>query len=247
MDQIISKTERQQLTLRICDCDLTGFWKPGAIFEAVQEISSAHCEHLGLGGSVLSKENACWISARSEVRMLRYPRLGERIILETIPNGSHLWFFPRYCFFRDEAGETLGYSSTDWAIMDVRERKLLPPSRFSFRLPDNSDQEFPMGHPGPVEAVDGQETIVLRMPRYSDLDINGHVNNVRYVDWACDALGVDVLRDYCLETVRISFGTEIRADQEIALRVARDGLKYRVAGYHGEKMHFELGGTLRRR
>ena len=73
------------------------------------------------------------------------------------------------------------------------------------------------------------------------------MNNARYADWACDALGIDVMREYCLETMLVNYDAEVRPEQEIALHVTRDGLNYRVAGYHNDKLHFELGGKLRKR
>lgn len=33
-----------------------------------------------------------------------------------------------------------------------------------------------------------------RAPQYSDFDVNGHVNNTKYLAWLCDALGFDALR-----------------------------------------------------
>ncbi len=247
MNRVKTKSQIQKYTLRICDCDLTGCWKPSAVFVAVQETSGAHCEYLGLGSSALLRENACWIITHSEIHMERYPRLWQTVTVESIPNGTRRWFFPRCCVFTDENGRRLGYSSTNWAILDISRRQLMMPGKFADCLPDNSDVEFPMGYPGMVESVHGEETILTRKPLYSDLDFNGHVTNARYADWVCDALGVDVMQEYCLESIRVNYGAEIKADQEITLHVTRDGLRYHVAGYHGDRRHFEMGGTLRKR
>ena len=247
MDRVKTKSKIQKYTLRICDCDLAGQWKPSSIVIAIQETSGAHCEYLGLGSSALLKVNACWIITHSEVYMDRYPRLWDTVTVESIPNGTRRWFLPRNCIFTDVNGERLGYSSTNWAILDISKRQIIPPGRFSDCLPDNSDVDFPLAYPRMVEAVTGEETILTRTPLYSDLDLNGHLTNARYVDWVCDALGIEVMRDYCLESIRVNYGSEIKAGQEITLKVIRDGLRYLVSGYHDGKRHFEMGGGLRKR
>lgn len=241
------KTYQETIKLRTCDCDLTGAWRPGAILTAMQEIAGEHSNRLGCGRDALLKNNIVWVLSRTEVHMRRYPQMGESITVETFPTANRRWFFPRYYWFRDERGETVGCAGTLWALLDVENRRMAPPGEVAACIPDNADLTPPLGLPATVEAVEGEERVTARVPQYFDLDVNGHVNNTRYADWACDALGVDVMRENCLETLIVNYDAEIRPDQEMTLRVSRRGDQYRVAGYHGDKMHFELGGKLRKR
>lgn len=241
------KTYEQELLIRTCDCDFTGSWRPSAIMEAMQELSGIHSELIGCGRNTLLTRNIVWVLNRSEIHMQRYPRIGDRVMAQTFPVATRRWFFPRYFFFRDEKGEVLGYAATLWALMDLGSRCLLPPKEIGTVLPDNSDLPLPMGLPATVDTVAGEERILRRVPGYFDLDVNQHVNNTRYADWACDALGIDVMRAYCPESMLINFDAEIMPDQAIMLHVSQNGLDYRVAGYHEDKLHFEVGGKLRRR
>ena len=101
--------------------------------------------------------------------------------------------------------------------------------------------------PGPVPRLTGAETRSMRAPVYSELDINGHVNNARYADWLCDALGLETMRAYRVRTMRLSYAAEIRPGQEMELHLTRDGLAYHLTGTHEGKTHFEIGGDLARR
>ena len=74
-----------------------------------------------------------------------------------------------------------------------------------------------------------------RMPAYSELDVNGHVNNARYADWLCDALGIETMQEYRVKTMRLSYAAEIRPGQEMQLRLTRDGLAYHLTGTHEGK------------
>ncbi len=242
-----NKMYRESFLLRTCDCDLMGAWRPSAILTAMQEAAGMHSFLLGCGRDELLKKGIVWVLSRCEVRMEKYPRVGETVTVETFPTALRRWFFPRHFLFKNGRGETLGCACTLWVLLDVKERKMAPPGEVAATIPANADLTPPLPMPGAVEDVDGAETVSVRLPAYFDLDVNGHVNNTRYADWACDALGVECMREYELASLRINYAAEIRPGQETALHTFRSGKSYRVAGFHGDKMHFELGGTLRKR
>lgn len=247
MSQVKANSTIQKYTLRIADCDLTGSWKPSAMLTAIQETSGADCEKRGVGSSALLRENLCWIVTHSEIHMERYPRLWQTVTVESFHVDFRRWFCVRCCIFTDENGDRIGWPATNWVILDIGKRQIVMPGKFADLLPDNSAVEVPLRHPGMVEAVHGQENALTIRPQYSDLDVNGHVTNTRYVDWVCDALGTDVMRDWCLAEIRVNYSAEIKVDQEIELRVTRDGPHYHVAGYHAGRRHFEMSGFLRKR
>ena len=62
--------------------------------------------------------------------------------------------------------------------------------------------------------------------RYSDTDINGHVNNIRYADFACDAVGMESLpEDKFLASVQIGYLAECRPGDLLTVEVgeSREG------------------------
>ncbi|MBQ4231185.1 MAG: hypothetical protein II671_06505, partial [Salinivirgaceae bacterium] len=50
---------------------------------------------------------------------------------------------------------------------------------------------------------------VEHVPLYSEIDVNGHVNNARYADWLCNCLGVERLRRFEIWTASIEYRHEI--------------------------------------
>lgn len=241
------KIYQESLILRTCNCDFKGDWRPSAILETMQEVSGAHSELLGCGRNALLKNNIVWVLSRSQVEMLEYPKVTDHITVETFPMPNRRWFFPRYFLFKNQEGKTLGYAGTLWVLMDINTRKMLPPGDVAACIPDNSDLTAPMTLPGTVDMLEGDTEIFSRLPQYTDLDVNGHVNNTRYADWACDALGIETMENHCLKSLLINYSAEILPHQEMQLHVTRTENQFRVAGYHNEKMHFELSGQLEKR
>ena len=241
------KIYRDEFVLRTCNCDFQGAWRPSAILETMQEAAGMHSEILGCGREPLLKQNAVWVLTRSEVQMERYPGVGETVCVETFPMPNRRWFFPRYYLFKTDQGEVLGKASTLWVLLDPVSRKMLPPGGVADLIPDNSDLTPPIGMPATVEAVEGEKKIFSRLPAYTDLDVNQHVNNTRYADWACDALGIDCMREKCLASMQVNYHAEVLPGQEIILHAVCSGENYQVSGYREEKLHFEIGGRLAKR
>ena len=238
------KSYQENLLLRTCDCDVNGQWRPSAVLAAMQELSGAHCALLGCGRDDLLRRGIVWILARSEVQMTRYPHLGETITMQTFHKPVRLRFFPRYYIFKDAAGEVIGKAGTLWLLMDLATRQTIPAGDIAALLPDNSELAAPMALPATVGQLQGEETVMMYDPVYTDLDVNGHVNNTKYADWLCNMLGTDTLQQYAPESLILNYNVEVRPGQHVALHLTRHGLEYRLAGYHGEKLAFEIGGRL---
>ncbi|MBE5786580.1 MAG: hypothetical protein E7324_03475 [Clostridiales bacterium] len=238
------KVYQESFILRTCNCDFQGQWRPSAILETMQETAGAHSHLLGCGRDALLKDHIVWVLTRSEVHMHRYPKVMDQVTVETFPMPNRRWFFPRYYLFKDQDGQLLGYAGTLWALLDMNTRKMLPPGDVASLIPNNSDLTPPMGLPSTVEAIEGEMHTVFRMPQYTDLDVNQHVNNTRYADWACDALGVEMMRSYCLDTLVINYAAEVLPHQEMELQIIKAANRCRVAGFHEGKMHFELSVAL---
>lgn len=225
--------------------DMNGRMMPSAILEVMQEMAGAHAELLGIGRSTLLDMNLVWVLTRVEVQMARYPLFGETISVETFPMPNRRWFFPRYFIFRDEDGKQIGCAGSLWVLLDVRERRMSRPDPVLAMLPDNSDLTAPLGLPATVAEIAGAfETQTFR-PVYTDLDMNGHVNNTRYLDWCCNALGIDTLRQVELASFALNYNQEIRPGQEIRTELHRSGSDFSFSGFAGDTRHFDVGGVLR--
>ena len=243
----LQKTYCEEALLLSRDCDMGGLWRPSAILTAMQETAGMHSHRLGCGRETLVQKGIVWVLTRCEVRMDGEARLGSRLSIETFPMPLRRWFFPRYFVFRDESGAQLGAAGTLWVLFDLEKRCMVAPGEVAGAIPDNSDLTPPIGVPGPVARLAGAETESARTPVYSELDVNGHVNNARYADWLCDALGMETMREYRVKTMRLSYAAEIRPGQAMELRLTRDGLAYHLTGSHEGKTHFEIGGELEKR
>ena len=229
------------------DCDLNGAWRPGAILQSMQEAGGAHSALLGVGRNELILRNLAWVLTRIEVEMDRYPRIGDKVTMETFPTPLRRWFFPRYFVVRDEGGAEIGRAASLWVLLDLTSRRMVQPGEVAALMPDNSDLPAPLGLPAPVTEVGGTLLAEDWYPRYTDMDANVHVNTTRYIDWACDALGIDAMRESELARFTITYTQEIRPGQKVHTELHRLGNDFSYSGFVDGDRHFDLGGRLRPR
>lgn len=243
----MQKTYQEWIQLRTRDCDRFGQWKPSAVLEAMQDAAGQHSTLLGCGRETLVEKGIVWVITRCETRFETCPSVLDRVQIETFPMPLRHWLFPRYFIFRDAEGNRLGAASTFWVLFDLKNRCMLEPGEVARAIPDNSDLTPPIGAPGSPKRLQGQEHVSARMPAFCELDVNGHVNNARYADWLLDALGLETLQEFSVQTLRVNYASEILPGRQIALKLVRDGLAFYFTGSHEGKLCFEIGGTLQKR
>ena len=241
----MANTHTETFTLRPAQCDMGYLWRPSAILETMQDTAGVHSIHIGVDRNTLWQNGGLiWIVTRLKVEMTRMPRSGETITLETYPTAPRHMFFPRSHIFRDESGEQIGSANSLWATMDFENRRMVKSEFVLSKMPDNSDLSPAAGIPATIRALDSDIEEGLILPQYTDLDVNEHVNNTKYLDWCCNALGVETMSKMYISSFDINYDNEIRPGVNIQTQLTRNGDRFSFLGFSGETKHFSIGGVL---
>lgn len=233
-------TYRESLTIHSCDCDMYGRWKPSAIMEALQNIAGAHCESLGLGRDVTTGLGVVWVLSRCHVEMNKLPANGERIAVETWAGTPRHLFFPRMNRFVGASGEELGTATGFWLLLDIQERRAVMRQEVLDALPIADKTQAAV--PRTVRPLDPDQPAERLVPAFTDFDLNGHVNNTKYLEWCWDALGFDALRDRRIASFDVNYDREIRPGEAVDTALCRSGDAFSyVASVDGARCFCALG------
>lgn len=184
---------QQTLTVEISDCDATGRWKPSAMLIRMQEAAECHAAELGFPRQRLLEAGMCWVIYRQRMTLRRVPEFGEALRLCTWPAPVEGVLFPRHYRFETPAGAPLAEATSSWVLIDIHTRRPLRPTALPGSIPTDPEAERPL--PGMLRLPADVQALETRRVRWSELDVNGHMNNARYADWLCDALDARRLPD----------------------------------------------------
>lgn len=162
-----------------------------AICNLLQEIAGNHALQLSFDITDLQKEQLTWVLHQLHVKMDRFPEWRETITIKTWPSGGDGVRAYRDFLILDEDENTIGRSLSYWLILDMKNRRPhRTPAAILERVPKNTDHVLPLKKeefPEIKQPFSKQQFNV----RKADLDLNKHVNNVRYIEWALSNLSKD--------------------------------------------------------
>lgn len=200
--------------------DCFGRCKPSALLRFAQDAAGEHCVRLGTDWDSMAKRRYFWAVIRQRMEVSRLPREGETVTVKTWPMPTTRVAYPRATEGFDEAGNSLFKIISLWVIMDMDTRAMVLPGKSGVEVAGTCFGSE-LKAPGGLPALDGGNAH-LRTVTYSDLDVNGHMNNTRYLDWVCDLLPAQFHKEHPMKAVSICYMSEAREGQTLHLHFDGD-------------------------
>ena len=151
-----------------------------------QEMAYHHASHLGFGYDDMNEKQTMWVLSRMRIRINQYPVWDERVKVETWHKGMDRLFGLRDFRVTDSSDRVIGFASSAWLILDSKTKRPVRPTEevLSHGKGDKSVFKEKLEK---IQIPDVKEDTISRKVVFSDLDIMGHVNNVKYMEWCIDS------------------------------------------------------------
>lgn len=218
-------------TVQAYETDLNRRWKPSCFFQAMQQVATHHAASWGYDYDSLLAAGQVWILSRLRIRFDRFPIDDETVSIRTWPKGiQRRVFFVRDFEFYGQDGRSLAVATSAWLLMDPAERRLLSPRSLAQGVPV-AEGLSALDEPLDKLAVPAElpERLVV-VAGYSAVDMLGHVNNARYVEWACDSLPFDLHRSGRLRRLQVNYLHEVRPGERVSVRAGEVDGAWQVYG-----------------
>lgn len=151
-----------------------------------QEMAYQHANLLGFGYEELQEKGSFWVLSRMKIRILRYPSWNEEVLVETWHRGMEGIFGLRDFRILDHMEKEVGMASSAWIILDSETRRPVR-NPGEVLLESKRDVSVFQKDPGKIRIPGDLESLREERVQFSDLDILGHVNNMKYIEWCLDA------------------------------------------------------------
>ena len=204
--------------------DMNGHIKlPDVILLSLQ-VSGMQSIELGVSDkAILEDYNLVWIITEYDIEVVRLPRFAEEITIETEALSYNRLFCYRRFTIYDEAGQEIIRMLATFVLMDRDSRKVhaVEPEIVA---PYQSDFDKKLIRGPKYEPLEEPVSKDYHV-RFYDLDMNGHVNNSKYLDWIFEVMGADFLTQYIPKKINLKYVKEVRPGGVITSSVERTGLE----------------------
>ncbi len=188
------------------------------IFNYMQEAASRHAEALGVSIQQLLAENHTWLLSRLKIEIASYPGWNDQIRVHTWPSGARQLFALRDFELTDGDSRHLASAISAWLVIDLQKRRPIRIGPFLKRLKPIDGYHAMDGSLDKLPALENHTHESRFTARYSDLDINQHVNNVKFVEWVIENLPSPILSSMVLAGLEANFLAEaFHGDQILAI------------------------------
>lgn len=218
--------------------DFTKKMKLSSLFLCCQDCAGYHAKTMGMGSDDFKLHNALWVLARVRVDILRYPLWNDEIVIETWIHKYNRLEFMRDFFIKDINGEILAKATSIWAIIDKDTRKLK-------RISDVYKGDIPTVDKRAIDCKLGRlksneklEKTYEKVVRYSDIDLNEHLNNAKYVDLIMDSFTIEEHKKHLVNSIEINFISESFSADTIEIfkdNLLRDSNQVYIEGFNKTK------------
>lgn len=201
--------------------DFSGRIFMGILGNHLLNAAGNHSQRRGWGIGTLNENHHTWVLSRLSIEMMEMPRQYEHFSVQTWVESVIKLFTNRNFAILKEDGTPCGYARSIWAMIDMGTRK--PCDLFSLYdgdilryVVDPEENICPIEGHGRFRFKDAEQVRVIDT-YYSDVDINGHINSIKYIEHILDLFPKECFDQHFIQRFEIAYKTE---------------------SYLGDKLHF---------
>lgn len=225
-------------------CDFTKHLFIGHLGNNLLNAADFHSNDRGYGVNYLNSVNKTWVLSRLSVELDKIPAIYEDFVVETWIDSVMRYFTNRNFKITNKDGYVYGYGKSIWAMIDTTTRQpvdILKTSNETISEYLEADYANPIKKSSRVKLDDDLKLQQSILTTYSDIDINGHVNSIKYIEHILDLFPIEYYKKYRIKKFdiayimeshnndKLNFYTNIDSINEcnktVSVRVTKSGFK----------------------
>jgi len=219
-----AKKYAKEYNIRSYECDKHENIRLLTLMNILQDIADSNADKMGVGYDFCVKNNLAWVAANYHVKILRTPKLHEKIIINSWPSEERKLSAIRDYEILDEQGNVIVQASTQWVLIDFTTKRpqLLRAKLPHYEILNEKADAFEFKNIVVPEQFNFEKDFVVR---FDDIDVNNHVNNAVYPLWFSESVDCDFRNTYTVCELEIIFKKEAHVGELIKSMSVRNGLQ----------------------
>ncbi|MBQ7421242.1 MAG: acyl-[Prevotella sp.] len=200
-------------------CDFSHRLFMGHLGNHLLNAADFHSNDRGFGMNYLNPNHKTWVLSRLAIEMEKMPQAYAKFYVETWVESALRFFTNRNFKIEDaETGKIYGYGRSVWAMIDTETRQpvdLLAVHDGAILDYIDTDKACPIEKSSRVKMSDSAQLIRTIDTYYNDVDMNGHINSVKYIEHVLDLFDLNWYRTYDIRRFEIAYVAETHQGDQL--------------------------------
>lgn len=209
-------------TIQAHEVDFTNRLRIDSLFMLLQDVAAEHADKLNLGYSALTEHSLGWVLSWAKVNITSFPEFGEEIKIRTWPKKKYKLYSLRDFYIYDKSDRIIIKATTAWLPINIKTKRIIDtsslPAPINYQEMESAVDELPHK----VTEQEDKKLIFTKHMRYTDLDLNQHVNNIRYIELIMDSFPKEHYEKFQPVSISVNFVSESGYNDEIEIYKSAD-------------------------
>jgi acyl-ACP thioesterase len=214
-----NKIGRYEFVAEPFHVDFSGHLTLGVLGNHLLNCAGFHATERGFGMARLNEENYTWVLSRLAIELDELPLQYEKFTVQTWVEAVYRLFTDRNFAILDKDGRKIGYARSVWAMINLNTRKpadLLSLHNGSIVDYVCTEEPCPIEKPSRIKVVNREPAGSL-LAKYGDIDVNGHVNSIRYIEHILDLFPMERYKRQRIRRFEMAYVAESYYDDLLTL------------------------------
>ena len=210
-EQLLSKVGRYEFLAEPFHCDFSKRLFMGHLGNHMLNAADFHSNDRGYGMNYLNPIHKTWVLSRLAIEMNEMPKSYDKFFVETWVESAMKFFTSRNFSVIGEDGHQYGYGKSIWAMIDTDTRQptdILAIHDGLILKYVETEKECPIARSSRVKMGENAKLVRSINTYYNDVDVNGHINSVKYIEHVLDLFSLEWYKQYRLKRLDIAYVAE---------------------------------------
>ncbi len=202
-------------TVQAHEADFKNRLRLDSLFIYLQDTAAAHADKLDLGYTSLIKHNYAWVLSWVKVEIDSLPGFGEEIRIRTWPKKKYKLYSLRDFLIYNSKQEIIIKATTAWLPINITSKRIIDTSSLPAPINYQESESALDALPGRISELSSKEFVFTRQMRYTDIDLNLHVNNIKYIEMIMDSFSKEQHEKLIVKRITVNFVSELKYNDSI--------------------------------
>lgn len=196
----------KKVTLKYSDIGIANKLNLKSLIKYLQDAAGEHSDLAGYGISNIEKTHLAWLVLNWKVKMISHPHYNEEITIKTWARSLEKVYSYRDFEILDSNNNLVAIASSKWLLVDSNTKKIKHITEDivnSYGL--NNKAVFNVNLDEKPKVPENNSLNFTYKVQRRDIDTNHHVNNLYYLDYAYEALPLEVFKNNKFSNVEIMY------------------------------------------